>query len=280
MWGGAGAASLGLEGEVGVLERRAVFGTGGARHPESGERLVHGLRPGMELVVVAAQVGGRARRDRPGGGHALGPGRRARRVPWRTWNERSCGRRAAGGGLVQARVPTAGLTWAASRHATTRAGDPQVHDHVLVANVVKMARRTGRLEGGSTPGLLRDHPHPATATGCMAAAAKAVELGDGIEADPGFGAPWWPAVAGIPKEAWGVHATRAGQINAAVGHDASYRSRAEPPGPPVTEKPRTDRGVSAQVAGRAGPSRLPAARGGRWEGPGSTTERLSVRRSS
>jgi hypothetical protein len=50
-WGGAGAASLGLKGEVGIDEWRAVFGTGGARHPESGERLVHCMRPGMELVV-------------------------------------------------------------------------------------------------------------------------------------------------------------------------------------------------------------------------------------
>ena len=51
VWGGAGAVSLGLEGEVGVEEWRSVFGTGGARHQESGERLVHCLRPGMELVV-------------------------------------------------------------------------------------------------------------------------------------------------------------------------------------------------------------------------------------
>jgi hypothetical protein len=50
-WGGAGAASLGLEGEVGIDDWRAVFGTGGARHPDSGERLVRCMRPGMELVV-------------------------------------------------------------------------------------------------------------------------------------------------------------------------------------------------------------------------------------
>ena len=31
-------------------------------------------------------------------------------------------------------TPTSGLTWATSRHATTRAGDPQVHDHVLITN--------------------------------------------------------------------------------------------------------------------------------------------------
>ncbi len=51
VWGGAGSVSLGLGGEVGVDEWRAVFGSGGARHPGSDERRVHCLRPGMELVV-------------------------------------------------------------------------------------------------------------------------------------------------------------------------------------------------------------------------------------
>ena len=51
VWGGAGSVSIGLGGEVGVDEWRAVFGSGGARHPGSEERLVHCLRPGMELVV-------------------------------------------------------------------------------------------------------------------------------------------------------------------------------------------------------------------------------------
>ncbi len=48
---GPGATALRLDGEIGVKEWRAVFGTGGARHPDSGERLVHCQRPGMELVV-------------------------------------------------------------------------------------------------------------------------------------------------------------------------------------------------------------------------------------
>ena len=60
----------------------------------------------------------------------------------------------------------------------------------------------------------------------MAAAAKAVELGYGIEADPGpSGRLGGWAIAGIPKEAWEVHATRSAQIDAAVGPDASYRAR-------------------------------------------------------
>ena len=60
----------------------------------------------------------------------------------------------------------------------------------------------------------------------MAGAAKAVELGYGIEADSGpSGRLGGWAIAGIPKDAWQVHAQRSAQIEAAVGADASYRSR-------------------------------------------------------
>jgi conjugative relaxase-like TrwC/TraI family protein len=128
-------------------------------------------------------------------------------------------------GRAQLRTPTEGLTWAVSRHETTRAGDPQVHDHVLVANLVRMDDERGGWKALDT-GLLRDHLHAATAVGRMAAAAKAVELGYGIEPDPGRSGrlgSW--AISGIPKEAWEVHANRAAQIDAAVGPDASYQSR-------------------------------------------------------
>ena len=128
-------------------------------------------------------------------------------------------------GRAQVRTPTDGLTWAVSRHATNRSGDPQAHDHVLLANLLRMRDEQGGWKALDT-GLVRDHLHAATAIGCMAAA-KAVELGYAIEADPGpsgrLGA--W-AIVGIPKEAWEVHATRSAQIDAAVGADASYRSRA------------------------------------------------------
>jgi hypothetical protein len=79
---------------------------------------------------------------------------------------------------------------------------------------------------GLDTGQLRDHLHAATAVGRMAGAAKAVELGYGIEADPGpSGRLGGWAIAGIPKEAWEVHANRSAQIEEAAGPDASYRSR-------------------------------------------------------
>ena len=128
-------------------------------------------------------------------------------------------------GRAQVATPTGGLIWATSRHATTRAGDPQVHDHVLVANVVLMGDRHGGWKALDTA-LVRDHLHAATAVGRMAAAAKAVELGYGIEADRGpSGRLGGWAIAGIPAEVCEVHSTRSAQIDAAVGPDASYAAR-------------------------------------------------------
>ncbi len=224
MWGGAGAASLGLRGEVGVEEWRAVFGTGGARHPERGERLVHCQRPGMELVVSphksVAELGVIGRAEDM---HLILDAERDATMAYLDEVVQEQGGRR---GRAQVRTPTDGLSWAVSRHATTRAGDPQVHDHVLVANIVKMGDERGGWKGLDT-GLLRDHLHAATAIGRMAAAAKAVELGYAIEADPGpSGRLGGWAISGIPKEAWEVHATRAAQIDDAVGPEASYRTRA------------------------------------------------------
>ncbi len=224
VWGGPGAASLGLHGEVGVEEWRCVFGVGGARHPGSGERLVHCLRPGIELVASphksVAELGVIGRAEDM---HLILDAERDATMAYLDEVVQEQGGRR---GRAQVRTPTEGLTWAASRHATTRAGDPQVHDHVLVANIVRMGDERGDWKGLDT-GLLRDHLHAATAIGRMAAAAKAVELGYGIEADPGpSGRLGGWSIAGIPKEAWEVHATRAAQIDAAVGPEASYRSRA------------------------------------------------------
>ncbi len=222
-WGGTGAARLGLDGEVDLAEWRAVFGTGGARHQESGERLVRCMRPGMELVVSphksVAELGVIGRAENM---HTILDAERDATMAYLDEVVRHQGGRR---GRAQLRTPTEGLTWAVSRHATTRAGDPQVHDHVLVANLVFMSDERGGWKALDT-GLLRDHLHAATAVGRMAAAAKAVELGYGIEPDPGpSGRLGGWAISGIPKEAWEVHANRSAQIEAAVGPDASYRSR-------------------------------------------------------
>ena len=50
------------------------------------------------------------------------------------WTQRQGGRR----GKLAVRTPTSGLTYGRTRHATSRAGDPNPHDHMLVANVIEM----------------------------------------------------------------------------------------------------------------------------------------------
>ena len=140
-WGGAGAAQLGLDGEVDIDEWNAVFGTGGAGHPDSGERLVHCMRPGMEFVVSPhksiAELGVIGRAEDM---HTILDAERDATMGYLDNVVQDQGGRR---GRAQLRTPTEGLTWAVSRHATTRAGDPQVHDHVLVANLVRMDDERG-----------------------------------------------------------------------------------------------------------------------------------------
>ena len=244
IWGGSGAPWLGLDGEVDLAEWRAVFATGGAHHPVGGERLVGCLRPGMEIVVsphkTVAELGVIGRAEDM---HQIAD---AERDATMAYLDEVVVDRGGRRGRAQVRTPTSGLTWAVSRHATTRAGDPHVHDHVLVANVVRMGDERGGWKGLDT-GLLRDHLHAATAVGRMAAAAKAVELGYGIEADPGpSGRLGGWAIAGTPREAWEVHATRSAQIDEAVGPDASYQSRS------VAARATRDRKAHDRVADPVG----------------------------
>ena len=223
VWGGQGRLELGLDGEVDLGDWRAVFGPGGTRDPITGTRLTGCRRPGVELVISphksVAELGVIGRAEDM---HQIVDAERNATLSYLDRLVRESGGRR---GRSATRVPTGGLIWAASRHATTRAGDPQVHDHVLVANVVSMRDTRDGWKGLDTA-FLRDHLHAATAVGRLVAAAKAVELGYGIEADPGrSGRLGGWAICGIPRDAWEIHATRAAQIDAAVGHDASYRSR-------------------------------------------------------
>ncbi|MGH9086676.1 MAG: AAA family ATPase, partial [Acidimicrobiales bacterium] len=120
-----------------------------------------------------------------------------------------------------------GIIFAHTRHATSRAGDPCPHDHVLLANVVEMADETGGWKAANTS-LWREHLHAATMAGRVAAAHRAVELGYGIEADPGpSGRLGHWRIAGIPDDILDMHSKRAAEITAAVEvrGDTSYRAR-------------------------------------------------------
>ena len=125
------------------------------------------------------------------------------------------------------RTKTEGLIYASTRHATSRAGDPCPHDHVLVANLVRMADVKGGWNAADTA-LWREHTHAATMVGRMASAQRAVELGYGIVPDPGpSGRLGHWAIAGVPEVVMEAHSKRAAEIEAEMERTGyhSYRAR-------------------------------------------------------
>ncbi|KAA0233124.1 MAG: hypothetical protein EDR02_14435 [Actinobacteria bacterium] len=140
-WGGAGAARLGLDGVLGADHYDDLFGVGGARDPITGTRLVKTRRPGMELVVSAhksvAELGviGRA-----GDMHRIMDAERDGTLAYLDAVTREMGGRRGKAAVPSA---TSGLIFAHTRHATSRAGDPCPHDHVLIVNAVEMLDHKG-----------------------------------------------------------------------------------------------------------------------------------------
>ncbi len=129
VWGGSGAASLGLAGAVSPDAYEAVFGPGGARDPRSGERLVQTRRPGMEIVIAAhksvAELGVIGRAEDM---HAIMDAERDATLAYLDSVTRQMGGRR---GEAAKATATAGLIYAHTRHATSRLGDPSPHDHLL-----------------------------------------------------------------------------------------------------------------------------------------------------
>ena len=258
MWGGSGAGSLGLSG-VTAEGYEAVYGPGGARHPVSGERLVSTSRPGMEIVISAhksvAELGVIGRAEHM---HEIMDAERDATLAYLDRVTRQMGGRR---GQAAVATATGGLIYAHTRHATSRAGDPCPHDHVLLANLVEMADQRGGWKAADTT-LWREHLHAATMAGRVAAARVAVELGYGIVADPGpSGKLGQWRIAGVPDEVIEVHSKRAAEIDAECARrgQSSHQARGWPPAPPG--RPRTARsrptwsaGGGRSWPGSAGPS--------------------------
>jgi conjugative relaxase-like TrwC/TraI family protein len=224
-WGGSLAPRLGLTGRVTDETYDAVFGPGGAVDPANGSWLVRAARPGGELVVSAhksvAVIGVLGAVDDM---HSIVDAETDATMAFLdTWFRRQGGRR----GRAQARTHTSGLLWARTRHLTSRAGDPEPHDHILIANVCEMLDEAGGWKALDTGGL-RDLVHAATMVGRLAAAERATELGYAIEADPGPSGKLdhW-RITGIPDHVLELFSKRSGEIDAeleSTGFD-SYRAR-------------------------------------------------------
>jgi conjugative relaxase-like TrwC/TraI family protein len=225
VWGGSGALSVGLSGAVTPESYEAIFGAGGARHPATLDRLVATRRPGMELVIAAhksvAELGVIGRAEDM---HAIMDAERDATLAYLDRVTRQMGGRR---GRAATASQTGGLIYAHTRHATSRAGDPCPHDHVLVANLVEMLDDRGGWKAADTT-LWREHLHAATVVGRVASARVAVELGYGIEADPGpSGRLGHWRIAGIPDEVLALHSKRAAEIEAECQRrgETSYRAR-------------------------------------------------------
>ncbi len=225
VWGGSGAAALGLQGAVSKKQYDALYGAGGAADPASGVRLARTRRPGMELVIAAhksvAELGVVGRAEDM---HRIMDAERDATLAYLDEVTQTRGGRR--GRSAQASA-TSGLVYTVTRHATSRAGDPAPHDHALLANVVQMLDDKGGHKGADTT-LWREHLHAATAVGRMASSRCAVELGYAIASDDGpSGRLGHWAIAGIPEAALEVHSKRSGEIDAAMAEKgyASYRGR-------------------------------------------------------
>ncbi|MBV8960137.1 MAG: relaxase domain-containing protein, partial [Actinobacteria bacterium] len=134
-WTGKGAAELGLEGRVLPDDLRAVLE---GDDPHSGERLVgwH-KRPGYDLTLSAPKsvsllwgLGNRSTAAAVEESHEA-----AVDAAIAYLEDAACLVRRGRGGRV--RLPGVGLVGASFRHRTSRAGDPNLHSHVVVANMTQ-----------------------------------------------------------------------------------------------------------------------------------------------
>ncbi len=225
-WGGGATVRLGLAGHVTTEAYEHIFGPGGARHPSTGDRLVRTTRPGLEIVVSAhksvAELGVIGRAEDM---HQILD---AERDGTLAYLEQLTVERGGRRGRAATPTPTSGMLYASTRHATSRAGDPCLHDHVLVANLVEMLDERGGWKAADTA-LWREHLHAATAFGRLRSARVAVELGYGIVSDDGpSGRLGHWAIAGIPEQVMEMHSKRSAEIDTAAGRpgETSYRQRA------------------------------------------------------
>lgn len=142
-WSGSGAKAVGLDGDVSEAALRAILSK---QDPRSGRLLDGSVRrarvPGFDLMFSVPKsaslvfgLGGASEQRAVLDSQAV-----AVESALRYLEENACRtRRRAGGYEI---VPGDGFVGAAFRHRTSRAGDPQVHTHVLIANATRIADGT------------------------------------------------------------------------------------------------------------------------------------------
>ena len=224
VWMGTGAGLLGLSGQVAAEDLRAVLG---GQDPAgaplvSGKAAAKGRLPGFDLTMSAPKsvtllfaLGDEAVADATRAAHdeavaeALGY----------LEAEAAQLRRGHDGLAVEA---AGGLVAAGFRHRTSRAGDPQLHTHVLVANLAPSAEgRWSALDGRAV------YAHARTAGFLYQAALRAALT-------QRLGVRWGPVrrgmaeVAGFSREELAAFSTRRAEIAAAMAeHHSSTAAGAQ-----------------------------------------------------
>jgi conjugative relaxase-like TrwC/TraI family protein len=226
---------------------KAIFGPGGARHPQNGERLVTARRPGLELVISGhesvAELGVIGRAEHM---HLIMDAERNATLDCLDQVTRNVGGRR---GRSATATATGGLIYAHTRHATSRARDPCPHDHVLLANVVQMLDGRGGWKAADTA-LWREHLHAATMVGRVAAARVALELRYAIEADPGpTGRLRHWRIGGVPDAVIEVHSKRSAEIDAECQRRGDHSSQARAVAARTTRQAK-EHGVEGELVAR------------------------------
>jgi conjugative relaxase-like TrwC/TraI family protein len=220
-WIGSAGAALGLSGPVdGDALRRVLSGL----DPQDGSLLRSSSSPvkvaGFDLTFSAPKsvsvlfgIGDRELRDAVRGAHD----RAAREAVGYLERSAAAVRRGHGGAEV---VPASGLVAAAFRHRTSRAGDPQLHTHVLVANL-------GRGPDGRWSALdgRRLYAHARAASFVYQAVLRA-------ELTRTVGLEWLPVhngiadLVGVPKPVLRAFSRRRAEIQAAMAERGTSGPRA------------------------------------------------------
>jgi conjugative relaxase-like TrwC/TraI family protein len=231
VWAGRGATALGLEGEVeegelGALVRGKHPGTGGELRahvqartitieridPESGKRWLEEkkLAPvaGFDLVFSTPKsvsllhaLGDEETRSAIAAAH-----RSAWQVALTYLEEEACVTRRGKDGFL--REHGGGFVAAAYRHRTSRAADPHLHTHVIVANMTK-SPSDGKWRALDGEALLKTHR---LAAGYLYEAHLRFELSTrlGVEwQEPDKG---WAELKGIPRAVVDAFSTRRAQV--------------------------------------------------------------------
>jgi Ti-type conjugative transfer relaxase TraA len=215
-WLAGGAKNLQLESEVGEDQLRAVLN---GYHPTTRQRLLNGKPtkrervPGFDLtfrapksVALLHALGGKEASNQAVSAHDAAVSAALAYLE----RQASNARRGKGG---KNRIGSKGFIGAAFRHRTSRAGDPLLHTHVLVANIVKGDDgRWGALDA-------RQLYIQAKTAGYLYQAHLRAELSRRLGVEWGEVKNGSADLEGVSRRVVRAFSKRRGEIEAAVGED-------------------------------------------------------------